>query len=243
MSSSSRPCSSATRNATLSTPSCTSLRSSMRDSSSGPISETVARTGWPCSPNTSQNTVENWSGWNVRPISPARLRMKSLASPTSAMPERSPLMSAANTGTPARANPSAITCSETVLPVPVAPVTRPWRLASAERQPGRLFALADEDLLVGIGHLVLGRRHCIASSRCSGGSVARRIISYCILQPIETVQRIASRTEALLLARIDCLIRSVDESSLRIRENLRNSLLHCCNTRGAIEDENRFRMR
>ena len=124
------PFSSATRNATFSTPSCTSLRSSIRDSSSGPISVTVARTGWPCSPNTSQNTVENWSGWNARPISVARLRMKSLASPTSAMPERSPLMSAANTGTPARANPSAITCSETVLPVPVAPVTRPWRLAS-----------------------------------------------------------------------------------------------------------------
>src|ERR1700759_670007 len=47
------------------------------------------------------------------------------------MPDRSPLMSAAKTGTPARANPSAITCNETVLPVPVAPVTRPWRLPSA----------------------------------------------------------------------------------------------------------------
>ena len=126
-----RPLSSATRKATLSTPSCTSLRSSMRASSSGPISVMVARTGWPCSPNTSQNTVENWSGWNVSPISVARLTMKSFASPTSEMPERSPLMSAANTGTPARANPSAITCSVTVLPVPVAPVTRPWRLASA----------------------------------------------------------------------------------------------------------------
>ncbi|MGY4459173.1 hypothetical protein ACVWYI_003133 [Bradyrhizobium sp. LB13.1] len=40
-------------------------------------------------------------------------------------------MSEAKTGTPARANPSAMTCSVTVLPVPVAPVTRPWRLASA----------------------------------------------------------------------------------------------------------------
>src|SRR3954465_3728944 len=56
--------------------------------------------------------------------------IKSLGSPASEIPERSPLMSAANTGTPARANPSAITCSETVLPVPVAPVTRPCRLAS-----------------------------------------------------------------------------------------------------------------
>ncbi|MGY4297215.1 hypothetical protein ACVWXN_005310 [Bradyrhizobium sp. i1.4.4] len=103
----------------------------MRASRSGPISVTVARTGWPCSPNTSQNTVENWSGWNVSPISVARLTMKSLASPTSEMPERSPLMSDAKTGTPARANPSAMTCSDTVLPVPVAPVTRPCRLASA----------------------------------------------------------------------------------------------------------------
>ena len=39
-------------------------------------------------------------------------------------------MSAANTGTPASEKPSASTCSDTVLPVPVAPVTRPWRLAS-----------------------------------------------------------------------------------------------------------------
>ena len=130
ISSSSKPCSSATLNATLSTPSWTSFKSIMRESSSGPISETVARTGWPCSPNTSQNTVENRSGWKVRPISPARLTIKSLGSPTSEMPERSPLISAANTGTPARANPSAITCNETVFPVPVAPVTRPWRFAS-----------------------------------------------------------------------------------------------------------------
>ena len=131
MSISVRPFSSATRNATLRTPSCTSFRSSIRDSNSGPISVTVARTGWPCSPNTSQNTVENWSGWKLRPISLARLRMKSLPSPTSEIPDRSPLISAANTGTPARAKPSAITCSDTVLPVPVAPVTRPCRLASA----------------------------------------------------------------------------------------------------------------
>ncbi len=131
MSRSSRPCSSATLKAIFITPSWTSFRSIMRDSNSGPISETVARTGWPCSPKTSQNIVENWSGWKARPISSARLRIKSLASPTSEMPDRSPLMSAANTGTPARANPSAITCSETVFPVPVAPVTSPCRLASA----------------------------------------------------------------------------------------------------------------
>src|SRR5262249_15820844 len=39
------PLSPARRKATLSTPSCTSFRSSMRDSNSGPISVTVARTG------------------------------------------------------------------------------------------------------------------------------------------------------------------------------------------------------
>ena len=39
-------------------------------------------------------------------------------------------MSEANTGTPAREKPLQSTCSVTVLPVPVAPVTRPWRLAS-----------------------------------------------------------------------------------------------------------------
>src|SRR3954451_917647 len=57
--------------------------------------------------------------------------MKSLPSPTSEIPDKSPFISAANTGTPARAKPSAMTCSDTVLPVPVAPVTSPCLLASA----------------------------------------------------------------------------------------------------------------
>ncbi len=35
------------------------------------------------------------------------------------------------TGTPIRENCSASVCSVTVLPVPVAPVIRPWRFASA----------------------------------------------------------------------------------------------------------------
>ena len=49
------------------------------------------------------------------------------------MPVKSPLMSAMNTGTPIRENPSASTCIVIVLPVPVAPVIAPWRLASAGR--------------------------------------------------------------------------------------------------------------
>ena len=45
------------------------------------------------------------------------------------MPLRSPFMSAMKQGTPAWQNDSAITCSDTVFPVPVAPAIRPWRLA------------------------------------------------------------------------------------------------------------------
>ncbi len=41
----------------LSTPSCASLSSIIRASSSGPISLTVVRTGWPVSPKRSQNTT------------------------------------------------------------------------------------------------------------------------------------------------------------------------------------------
>ena len=138
-SSSSSPCSSATRKAMLSTPSWTSLRSISRDSSSGPISEMVARIGWPCSPNRSQNTTGNSSGSIVEAQLLARARRRpAWPRPTCEMPERSPLMSAAKTGTPAREKPSASTCRVTVLPVPVAPVTSPWRLARRERQNLRL---------------------------------------------------------------------------------------------------------
>ena len=56
-SSSSMPLSSAILNTRLSTPAWVSFRSSMRPSSSGPMSDTVARTGWPCSPNTSHKVV------------------------------------------------------------------------------------------------------------------------------------------------------------------------------------------
>lgn len=45
-------------------------------------------------------------------------------------PERSPLRWARNTGTPARDSCSANTCSVLVLPVPVAPVTRPCRFST-----------------------------------------------------------------------------------------------------------------
>ena len=50
------------------------------------------------------------------------------------MPVRSPFTSAMNTGTPSRLKFSASVCSVIVLPVPVAPVISPWRLASAGQQ-------------------------------------------------------------------------------------------------------------
>ena len=59
----------------------------------------------------------------------------SLGVPGTASPDRSPLMSATNTGTPAAESPSASTCSVLVLPVPVAPATRPCRFIMASGMP------------------------------------------------------------------------------------------------------------
>src|SRR4029079_19417944 len=55
--------------------------------------------------------------------------------PAAARPARSPLTSAMNDGTPSFEKRSARTWSVTVLPVPVAPVINPWRLAI----PGRIM--------------------------------------------------------------------------------------------------------
>jgi len=52
---------------------------------------------------------------------------RSLGAPGVATPDRSPLMSARNTGTPCADSCSAMTCSVLVLPVPVAPATSPCR--------------------------------------------------------------------------------------------------------------------
>ncbi len=114
----------------LSTPSWVSLRSSSRDSKSGPTSETVVRIGWPSTPNRSQKTTGNAANLysSVKPMSAARLARKSFGVPASASPATSPFTSAQKTGTPAAEKPSEITWRLTVLPVPVAPVMRPCRL-------------------------------------------------------------------------------------------------------------------
>src|SRR5512138_253092 len=65
-----------------------------------------------------------------------------LAAPGWLTPARSPLTSAMKTGTPMRLKRSAITWSVTVLPVPVAPATRPWRLAIFGRRNRSVSPLA-----------------------------------------------------------------------------------------------------
>ena len=67
----------------------------------------------------------------VRSFVQPRLELVARACPGLAMPVRSPLTSAMKTGTPMREKCSASTCRVMVLPVPVAPVMQPWRLASA----------------------------------------------------------------------------------------------------------------
>ena len=129
-SSSSMPSSSAMRKTTCITPVWVSFSPSIRLSSSGPISLTVVRTGWPFSPYTSQNvTGQARKGKWLTPHFSSRASMLSLPSPGLHSPARSPFTSAMNTGTPSWEKPSASTCSVTVLPVPVAPAIRPWRLA------------------------------------------------------------------------------------------------------------------
>ncbi len=79
-------------------------------------------------PPSDRNSTGNPVGVNVIPSSVARFAAAVPASPGSATPDRSPLTSDTNTGTPAAESCSAMPCSVFVLPVPVAPAIRPWRL-------------------------------------------------------------------------------------------------------------------
>ena len=108
----------------------------MRDSSSGPMSLTVARTGWPLAFVSVANTSHSVAGQATEGEGsmPRSFRIAASLAPTVpawVMPVRSPFTSAMNTGTPRRLKFSAIVCKVMVLPVPVAPVIRPWRLAKA----------------------------------------------------------------------------------------------------------------
>ena len=57
------------------------------------------------------------------------------------MPDKSPLISARNTGTPFLEKDSANFCKETVFPVPVAPVIHPWRLDMLVKRISSLYPL------------------------------------------------------------------------------------------------------
>ena len=121
--------SSAILNTMVNTPACVSFKSSMRESSSGPMSEMVARTGWPFSPNTSHSVVGAPAQFSSgSPKSCKRLFTLSLSPPACEIPVRSPFTSAMNTGVPRSEKCCAKACKLTVFPVPVAPVIRPWRL-------------------------------------------------------------------------------------------------------------------
>ncbi len=98
----------------------------MRERRSGPISDTVVRTGWPCSAKRSQNTTGK--PWYENPESSSsctRSATFAWSPPGLAIPERSPLTSAMKTGTPIAENCSASTRRLTVFPVPVAPAISP----------------------------------------------------------------------------------------------------------------------
>src|SRR4030095_3030903 len=62
------------------------------------------------------------------PMRSTRCAILSLGDPAIAIPATSPFTSAMKDGTPMREKPSAITSSEMVFPVPVAPAMFPWRL-------------------------------------------------------------------------------------------------------------------
>ena len=120
------------RNTICNTSLWVSFKSRMRLNSMGPISLTVVRSGCPCSPNTSQKHT-GLSLYSkpqaVRLLSAMLLSKCTLPPPALATPERSPLMSVANTGTPMALKVSARFCKVQVFPVPVAPAISPWRLA------------------------------------------------------------------------------------------------------------------
>ena len=62
-------------------------------------------------------------------------------------------------------------------------------ICKPERQPDWLFTLPDEDFLLGIGHLVVGCSHCIASSRASRAQSPRHHDPIASCKPIEPGQR------------------------------------------------------
>jgi hypothetical protein len=76
-----------------------------------------------------KNSTGEASGFQSCPMACVRAISLSLDWPGVASPDRSPLMSAAKTGTPAAEICSVSSCSVFVLPVPVAPAINPCRFS------------------------------------------------------------------------------------------------------------------
>ena len=90
----------------------------------------LALTGCPFIPNTSKNlTGKSLTSKSVSFKDFILFSIFSFISPITAVPAKSPLTSAINTGTPASEKLSAITLEVIVLPVPDAPVIRPCLFA------------------------------------------------------------------------------------------------------------------
>ena len=131
----------------------------MRDNNSGPISVTVARTGWPCSPKTSQNIGRKLVGLEAEAHIGGPLEDKILGFPDFGDARQVSLDIGGehrNAGTRKSLghhlqrdgfSGSGSTGDEAMA------------IGKPERQPGRLLALADKDLLVGIRRLGIGCRH------------------------------------------------------------------------------------
>ncbi len=109
-----------------------SLASITLASSWGPKADTAARTGTPGPwPPRDRKVTGKPAGLHSSCISSTRDVTRSLTSPGRLSPLRSPLTSAANTGTPMADSCSAMSWRVLVLPVPVAPAMSPWRLHMA----------------------------------------------------------------------------------------------------------------
>src|SRR6476660_6165272 len=188
ISSSSNPCSSATLNATLSTPSWTSFKSIMRESSSGPISDGCTH-GMALLPEHVPKHGRKPVGLEGKthiagPFDDKILRLADLGDAREVALDigREHRNAGARKSLRHHLQRDGFSGSGSAGDEAMA-VCKP------ERQPDRLFTLPDEDFLVGIGHLVVGRRHCIASPRASRAQSHGRHDPIASCKPIEPGQR------------------------------------------------------
>jgi len=110
----------------------------------------------------------------------------SVAVPTSEMPDRSPLIVGANTGTQERETPRAITCSETLFGSG-STGDGAVAISKPERQPRQdCLPIPDENFLIGIGTILLPAGWCQTSPiRMIRGFSGRRATHTASCKPFE----------------------------------------------------------